>query len=162
VWTAVRKGSGLATDERTDLSRGANNDVMVTDVKRRAEKMTRIINLYDQRDEQSTERRARMLNWQRAIRQGGGTIIAGDMNAHSRRWNLRCRVQCIATFWEEIIDEYGIEIGNDDDLSTHHWARNGEEGESTIDLTLATRPITRWTTLDWSYAIGSDHEVIEL
>jgi len=34
VWTAVRKGSGLATDEWTDLSRGANDDVMVTDVRR--------------------------------------------------------------------------------------------------------------------------------
>jgi hypothetical protein len=34
VWTAVRKGSGLATDERTELSRVANDDVMVTDVKR--------------------------------------------------------------------------------------------------------------------------------
>jgi len=33
VWTAVRKGSGLATDERSDLSRCANDDVMVTDVK---------------------------------------------------------------------------------------------------------------------------------
>ena len=50
VWTAVRKGSGLATDERTDLTRGVNDDVMVTDVKRSAEKMTRIINVYNQKD----------------------------------------------------------------------------------------------------------------
>ena len=42
------KGSGLATDKRTDLIRGANDDVMVTDVKRRGDKMTRIINDYDQ------------------------------------------------------------------------------------------------------------------
>ena len=34
VWTAVRKGSGLATDEQTDKSRGANDDVIVTDVNR--------------------------------------------------------------------------------------------------------------------------------
>jgi len=53
VWTAVRKGSGLATDERTDLSRGADDDVMVTDVKRRGEKIMRIINVYDQRDVQT-------------------------------------------------------------------------------------------------------------
>jgi len=67
VWTAVRKGSGLATDERTHLSRGANDDVMVTDVRRRGENMTRIINVYDQRDVQTGERRARKLNWHRAI-----------------------------------------------------------------------------------------------
>jgi hypothetical protein len=35
VWSAVRMGSDLGTDERTDLSRGLNNDVMVTDVKTR-------------------------------------------------------------------------------------------------------------------------------
>jgi len=161
VWMAVRKGSGLATDKWTDLSRGANDDDMVTDVKRRGEKMTTIINVYDQRDVQTGERRARKLNWHRAIRQGGGTIMAGDMNAHSQRWYPRCREQRDATFWEEIIDEHGLEIGNDDDRPTHHWARNSEEGESTIDLTLATQPITQWTTLGGSHATGSNHEVIE-
>jgi len=35
IRTAVGKGSGLATDKRTDLSRGANDNVMLTDVKRR-------------------------------------------------------------------------------------------------------------------------------
>jgi len=141
-WTAVRKGCGLDTDERTDLSRGANNDVMVTDVKRRGDKMPRIINVYDQRNIQTGERRARKVNWHRAIRQGGCTIIAGDRYAHSQRWDPRCREERDATFWEEIIDEYGLEIGNED-RPTHHWARSSEEGESTIDLTLATQPITR-------------------
>jgi hypothetical protein len=151
----------LATDERTDLSRGANDDVIVTDVKRRGEKMTRVINIYDQRDVRTRERQARKINRSRIIRQrGGGTILAGDFNAHSRRWDPRCKEQRDATFWEEIIDEHGLEIGNDDQ-PTHHWARNGEEGESTIDLTLASRPITRWTILDGRHATRSDHEVIE-
>jgi len=61
---------------------------------------------------------------------------------------------------EEITDEYGLEIGNVDQ-PTHHWARNGEEGESTIDLTMAIRPITRWTLQDGSHGAGSLHEVIE-
>jgi len=67
VWTAVRKGSGLATDELTDLSRGMNDDVVVTDVARRGEKMTRIINGYDQRGLQTGERRARKRIWHRAM-----------------------------------------------------------------------------------------------
>ena len=45
VWTAIRKGSGLVVDEWTDLSRGANNDVIVTDVRRRGEKITRIVSI---------------------------------------------------------------------------------------------------------------------
>jgi len=64
VWTAVCKRSGLGTDEPTDLSSGANDDVMVTDVKRSGEQMMRNIHLYDQRDVQTGERRARKLNWQ--------------------------------------------------------------------------------------------------
>ena len=63
VWTAVRKGSSLAVDERTDLNRGATDDVTVTDIRRREEKVTRIVNVYDQKDTQSGERPARKLNW---------------------------------------------------------------------------------------------------
>jgi hypothetical protein len=161
VWTAVPKASGLASDKRTDLSRGANDDVIVTDVQRRGEKMMRVINIYDQRDVRTRERQARKTNWSRIIRQrGGGTILAGDFNAHSRRWDPRYKEQRDATFWEEIIDEYGLEIGNDDQ-PTHHWAGNGEEGESTIDLTLASRPITRWTILAGRHATGPDHYVMK-
>ena len=58
----VRKGGGLAPDQRTDQGSGANDDVMGTDLKRRGEKMTRIINVYNQRDVQTGERRARKLN----------------------------------------------------------------------------------------------------
>jgi len=88
----VHKGSGFATDERTDLRRGANNNVSVTDVKRRGEMITRVINIYNQRDVQTRERQARKINWSRIIQQrGGGTMLAGDFTAHSRRWDPRCK-----------------------------------------------------------------------
>jgi hypothetical protein len=82
VWTAIPKGSGLVVDEHTDVSRGANNEVIVTDVRRRGENITRIVNIYDQRDTQTGERLARKLNFQRVIWQGG-TVLVGDFNAHS-------------------------------------------------------------------------------
>jgi len=63
--------------------------------------------------------------------------MAGNMNANSLWGDLKYREQCDMTFWEHIIDEYGLAIGNDD-RPTHHWARNGKEGKSTIDHTLAT------------------------
>jgi len=50
VWTAIRKGSGLVVDEWTDLSRGANDVVIATDVRRRGQKITRIVNIYDQKE----------------------------------------------------------------------------------------------------------------
>jgi len=59
-----------------------------------------------------------------------------------------------------VIDENGLEIGNDG-RPTHHRTREDQEGESVIDLTLANRPIVRWTKLADDHATGSDHEVIE-
>jgi hypothetical protein len=49
VWTAIPRGSGLVVDERTDLGTGANEDVIATDVRRRGERITRIVNVYDQK-----------------------------------------------------------------------------------------------------------------
>jgi hypothetical protein len=45
VWTAIQGGSGLVVDERTDLSRGAHNDVIATDIRRTGETITRIVNV---------------------------------------------------------------------------------------------------------------------
>jgi hypothetical protein len=147
-------------DDLTDLSRGANDDVIATDIRKRGEKITRIVNVYDQRDGQLGERLAQMLNSQRVIRQGG-TVLAGDFNAQSRQWDPRCRVQRNAAFGEAVIDENGLEIGNVG-LSTYHWTREGDEGKLVIDLNLANRPIVKWTIPGDYHATGSDHEVIEL
>jgi len=107
-------------DDRTDSSRGATNNVIATDVRRRGETITRIINIYDQRTTQSGQRLARKLNWQRVIRQGG-TVLEGDFNAHSIRWDPQCQVQWNAEFWDDVIDKNGLEIGNDG-RATHHWS----------------------------------------
>ena len=49
--------------ERTDIGRGANDTVIAMDVRRIGETITRMINVYDQRDTQSGERPALILNW---------------------------------------------------------------------------------------------------
>jgi len=58
------------------------------------------------------------------------------------------------------IDENRLEIGNDG-RPTHYWARGNKEDQSVIDLTLANRPIVKWSILANDHATGSDHEVIE-
>jgi len=40
-------------DQRTDVSRGANDDVITTDVRGRGEMIMRIVNVNDHRDMQS-------------------------------------------------------------------------------------------------------------
>jgi len=42
-------------DEQTDSSRGANDNVTATNIRGRGEQITRIVNVYDQEDEQSGE-----------------------------------------------------------------------------------------------------------
>jgi hypothetical protein len=58
-----------------------------------------------------------------------------------------------------VIDENGLEIGNDG-RSTHYWTREDDEGESVIDLTLSKQPIMKLTILADDPATGSDQEVI--
>ena len=43
VWTSIRMGSGLVVDYQTDLSRGADDGVIATDVRRRGENITSIV-----------------------------------------------------------------------------------------------------------------------
>jgi len=46
--------------------------------------MTRIENIYDQREGETGERSARRLSWKRNIWQGGGgTVLAEEFNAQS-------------------------------------------------------------------------------
>jgi len=59
VRTAIWRGSGLVVDERTNLSSGANEDVFATDVRRIGERITTIVNVYEQKDTHSGERLAR-------------------------------------------------------------------------------------------------------
>jgi len=72
--------------DQTDLSRGANDNVIATGVRRRGEKITRIVNIYDQKYALSGERErpARKLNWQRLIQQGG-IVLAGDFKPHRKQ-----------------------------------------------------------------------------
>jgi len=83
VRMAVRNGSGLAVDERTDLKKSGYHDVIVTDVRTRGEKVTRNVNIYNPKDTQSRERPAQKLGWQQSCWHGC-TMLAGDLNAHSR------------------------------------------------------------------------------
>jgi len=69
-------------------------------------------------------------------------------------------VQRNAAFWAGLIDENGLDIGNYGRPS-HIWTREDQQGESVIDLTLANRPIVKWTTLADDHATASEHEVME-
>jgi len=88
VFTALHKGSGLAADERTDMSNGGNKDIIITVNWRWEQTVTRIINIYDREDIQSRDRLAQKLKWLRII-QPGRMELTGDLNACSAWWDSR-------------------------------------------------------------------------
>jgi hypothetical protein len=94
---AIRTVSSVVVDQQTDLSRDANEDIIATDVRRRGERITRMVNIYNQKNMDLGERPVRKLDWQRVIRQGH-TVLAGNFNADSIRWYPRCQVQRDAAF----------------------------------------------------------------
>jgi len=101
---------------------------MVVDIKRRGEKIIRIVNIHVERTREPRDRPARRLSWQEIIRHGGGgTVLAGDFNAHSQRCDPRCTERRDAAYWDDITDEHGLVLGNDD-RPTHNWTRNESEG----------------------------------
>jgi hypothetical protein len=109
---AIRKRSSIVVDGLPDLSTGASEDVIITDVTRRGEYITWIVNVYNQRDRESEERLAKMVNWE-SIMRWSGSVCAGGFNAHSSRWDPRCRAQWNATCSDGMIDKNGLEIEND-------------------------------------------------
>jgi hypothetical protein len=69
-------------------------------------------------------------------------------------------VQRYSAFWDEVIEENGLEFANDG-RPTRHWSREDQEGKSVIDLSLENRPIVRRTILADDHVTGTDHEVRE-
>jgi hypothetical protein len=160
VWTARRRGSGLVVDQRMYVNRGVNEDVIATDVRRRGERITMIVNVNDQKNRHSGDRPAWQLNGQTVIRLGS-TVLTGDTDTQRIWCDPRCQVQQDAASYKDVIDENALQTGIDGD-ATHHRTREGHEVESVIGLTLANRPITKWSILhDDDHATGTDHEVIE-
>jgi hypothetical protein len=45
---AIQLRGGLAVNEQTDLSRGAIYDLIISDIRKRGEKISRIVNIYNQ------------------------------------------------------------------------------------------------------------------
>jgi len=159
IWTAIQEGSDLEVDERSDLCSRANNDVNVAVLMLTGEKIMRWVMIYDQTDMQSGERQAGKLDSQSVI-WPCRTVLKGDFNAHSGRWDLRCHMQHHVIFWEEAIDKDWLEIGNNG-WSTHYWTREDHQGKLVINLTSVNRLITKWSLVADNYATRFNHMIIE-
>lgn len=86
VWMAMHKGGSLAVEEQMDLSNGCNDDIIVTDIWRREEKVTRTVNGYDQKDtvKRETSPESKM-------------VVNHLARRHRAHWRLQCPQQTMGS-----------------------------------------------------------------
>jgi len=113
-----------------------------------------VVNVYDQKIPNSSRRPAEEINWSRLLR--GRCIIEGDMNAHSRMWNVRVgRTTGNTRFWEGIVEDFECRIWN-----TEEEGYNAAN-HSIINLTLSIGDVElNWFITGDEHHTGSDHAVI--
>lgn len=84
----------------------------------------------------------------------------GDFNTQSQQCDPWCLERREAAYWQEIINNHGLVIVNDN-WPTDNWTGIESEADSIIVLTLANQQLAKWTILEGSHAMGSDHMSIE-
>jgi hypothetical protein len=123
---------------------------MVLDVTTETGRKIRVVNLYDQQEKgrNTATRPARMANWNNIM--NDQTIVSGDFNSHSQRWDPNCRPERDATFWKDWSENFLMQLGNDGQCT-----REGSNGrKSVIDLTWSSpleSPLRLWR-------LAKDHE----
>jgi hypothetical protein len=153
-WVAINKASGCRVTERKEGTEGCGNYLQVLEVKSGQREVT-LVNVYDGKRE--GQRPAQRGDWGKIMGGAKKVIVAGDMNAHSKMWNPKTKKRRNATFWEGIVEEYGLVIWNSEE-----GTRVGPNTDSVsiIDLTLSSPDLELNWSLRGEESTGSDHEVI--
>jgi hypothetical protein len=78
----------------------------------------RLVNVYDQLHQLNNirlaMRPARSADWKK-IMEPRNVVLWGDWNANSTEWNDRCTHRRVATFLEELIRKYELQVMNDNE-----------------------------------------------
>jgi hypothetical protein len=129
----------VSTEDR--FTKECKGDVQVLALGRRNKqgRVLRVVNVYDNIvHKQGSERPARKANWEAILEEE--TIIAGDLNAHSPKWNVegdeRRRNH---HFLEELIEHHGLILANDGSITRRPNGEGQNVVPGIIDLTLATQ-----------------------
>jgi len=155
-WTAINKAMGCKVTELRGPANKCANCIQVLEVTREGREMVVMVNVYDQRPQEGQKRLVQQADWE-AIMAGGRVVVAGDMNAHSQKWNPKATRPRNATFWEDLIEKHELVLWNSEEGTR---AGPGANGTSIIDLTVLTPAVTlNWSLLEGE-ATGPDHEVI--
>jgi len=142
--------------ELKELTRECGNHVQVVEVTPAGGEAIIIANVYDQHDGSEVNRPAQRAAWTEIARHVR-VIIAGDMNAHSKVWNLMTTRNRNHIFWERLISEENLLVWNTEEATRIELTA---KIHSIIDLTLSSPNVElHWCPLG-EEATGSDHELI--
>jgi len=139
-----------------NLVRASGNHVQVVEVVPRGKDAIIIANVYDQGVGSEAVRPAQQAAWSKITRHRR-VIIAGDMNAHSKRWNPRATRPRNHTFGERLIEEENLFVWNTEEATR---IAPGAMNHSIIDLTLSSPNMELNWCLLGEVATGSYHELI--
>lgn len=162
VAVAVRRDilGSWAIEHRTDLVNSTHAQCLDVWERHKGQKTqrTRLVNVYDQRirPEQGAAFRAiSKLSWSHIITRR--TILAGDFNARSPRWDPYTRRPTNCNELLELIEKFQLILNN-----TEEPTREENESRSVIDLTFSTPEIgllDHWA-VDLNNPTTSDHKII--
>jgi hypothetical protein len=134
-------------------------DMMVLDITTDTGRKIKVINIYDQLEKGRTGnlRSIREVNWQQVMTEK--TIMCGDFNSYSYRWDANCTQERDSRYWKEWQDEYLMQLENDGQPT-----RTGSNGDgSVIDFTWTTpfeSPLAKWRMGTDCEETGSDHRLV--
>lgn len=106
---AINKLAACRVMELKGQMTGCGNTIHVLDVARNGHETVTLVNIYDQRPQGGENRLAQETDWGAIVNQPR-VMIASDVNAQSKLWNLRVPKRRNAPFWEELVEEHVLVI----------------------------------------------------
>jgi hypothetical protein len=97
----VRLDAKLKVEYRSDLGQNTMGDIMVLDITMDTGQKIRVVNVDDQLEKgrNTNVRPAWMANWNQIM--NDRTIVCGDFNSHSSKWDPSCVRERDLTFWKD-------------------------------------------------------------
>jgi len=116
--------------------------IQVIDLERKGHLGVRLVNIYDQVNRNTGKRPAREIDLAQTVREN--TVLAGDFNAHGRRWNdyLNNNEERNAGWVKTAMDAHDLKYIGDREAT---YIAPNSEIHSVIDLTLCTEDIAERT-----------------
>jgi endonuclease/exonuclease/phosphatase family metal-dependent hydrolase len=157
--TAIRVDTRWKTRIRKDLSTQSEGYIQIIECSRKNQPDLRIVNIYDQVQQTTRRRPAREEDWGRILTDG--TVLAGDFNAHSARWNDICHTERDATWIKHLMDSHDLRYSGD---RVQTCSSPNSNLYSVIDLVFSTNDIAQRVRADTlvsdEHTTGSDHRII--